>query len=174
MESGFKIIAGGLALFVLGGLSVYLITIRPDANTSITPTAPMQSAPVTEVALTTTPSTDTAASITAADSFYAAADARREQQLADKAESERLAKLKAIKERSVECKFWKQQQKTTSAAAKIDEKIDEHCKLPSSSAASESSADAPSSTSESSTAVAQPITVRLKINRRDSGFTLAA
>lgn len=148
MEPNVKIIAGGLILFVLGGLSVYLIS-RPNAATQVQTPPQMQSeyAPAT----TSTPvSTDTES--TTAESFYEAANARREQQLIDKAEADRLAKLKAIKERSVECKFWKQQQKTSSAAAKIDEKIDEHCNLPSVSSASTSSAasDATSTSAPSS------------------------
>jgi len=148
MEPNVKIIAGGLILFVLGGLSVYLIS-RPNAATQMQTPPQVQSeyAPAT----TSTPvSTDTES--TTAESFYEAANARREQQLIDKAEADRLAKLKAIKERSVECKFWKQQQKTSSAAAKIDEKINEHCNLPSVSSASTSSAasDATSTSAPSS------------------------
>jgi len=151
MEPDIKMIAGGLVLFVLGGLSVYFITSRPNADTDFT-TTPVQATPAVEMSSAATSGTDT--SITDAESFYQAADARREQQLIDKAEADRLAKLKAIKERSVECKFWKQQQKTSSAAAKIDEKIDEHCNLPSSSAASESSSASESSTASAASASA--------------------
>lgn len=152
MEQHIKMIVGGAALFILGGLSVYLIANRPDATTPSSAAQPVQSASVANPAPTSTPNADAPASITDAESFYTAAEARREQQLVDKAEVDRLAKLKAIKERSVECKFWKQQNKTSSAAAKIDEKIDEHCNLPGSSAASESStSDATSvSTTDSS------------------------
>jgi hypothetical protein len=46
----------------------------------------------------------------------------------------------------VECKFWKQQQKTSSAAAKIDEKINQYCNL---------SVD---SSNEASSAATQPVT----------------
>lgn len=127
MEPNVKMIVGGVVLFVLGGLSVYLITSQPDAAIPPGIVSPVQSAPVADI--TSAPSTETTASVTDAESFYAAAEARREQQLADKAEADRLAKLKAIKERSVECKFWKQQQKTSSAAAKIEEKIIQYCTL---------------------------------------------
>lgn len=151
MESGVKIIAGGLALFVLGGLSVYLIT-RPDSATVPTAApAPITFPPPSESATNTaTPvsAPDATTSMDAA-SFYEAANARREQQLIDKAEADRLAKLKAIKERSVECTFWKQQQKTSSAAAKIDEKINAHCNLPSSASASSAASDSASAISSS-------------------------
>lgn len=149
MEPKVKLIVGGLALFILGGFSVYLITSRPAADILAPSTAKHAHAVTVAVGTTASvPSTNTSASITDAESFYEAAEARREQQLADKAEADRLAKLKAIKERSVECKFWKQQQKTSSAAAKIDEKINTHCNLPSSSAAS-ASVSSPASAAES-------------------------
>jgi len=139
MEPGIKMLAGGVALFVLGGLSVYFIS-RPDAATPVQIAPPLQ----TEYASPAASAPD-AATGNDAESFYQAADARREQLLIDKAEADRLAKLKAAKERSVECKFWKQQQKTASAAAKIDEKINAHCNLPSSSSASSSTASDSSS-----------------------------
>jgi hypothetical protein len=134
MELGVKTVIGGAALFVLGGLSVYFL-VSPTADADAPVAAPITTSPATESPVATQ-------STTTPESFYEAADARREQLLADKAEADRLAKLKSVKERSVECKFWKQQQKTSSAAAKIDAKIDEHCNLPSSSAASESSSAA--------------------------------
>ncbi len=139
MEQNVKMIVGGVVLFFLGGFSVYLLSSQPDAAIPPSSAPPVQSAPVTEVVSTATPSPDTPASITDAESFYADADARREQQLIDKAEADRLAKLTAIKERSVECKFWKQQQKTSSAAAKIEEKIIQYCTLQTSSSDSMSS-----------------------------------
>jgi hypothetical protein len=139
MEPNVRMIIGGLALFFLGGLSVYLITNWPDVTVTSTVAQPVQSASVADTAPTAAPGTNTTVSITDAESFYEAAEARREQQLADKAEADRLAKLKAIKERSVECKFWKQQQKTSSAAAKIEEKIIQYCTLQTSSSASISS-----------------------------------
>lgn len=151
MEQNVKMIAGGLVLFVMGGLSVYFIS-RPSA--SIPPAVlPVQSAPVTNAASTSAPSTQIEPSITDAESFYAAAEARREQQFIDKAEADRLAKLTAIKERSVECKFWKQQQKTSSAAAKIEEKIIQHCTLQTSSSSMSTSSDSNTSsdTPESTT-----------------------
>lgn len=150
MELNVKMIVGGLVLFILGGLSVYLI-IRPDEAVSTIEAQPIQAQPVTNGTPPSTLGMDTTTSTTDAESFYEAAEARREQQIADKAEADRLAKLKAIKERSVECKFWKQQQKTSSAAAKIDQKINEYCNLPSSSAASESSAASASSITSSNT-----------------------
>src|SRR6188768_3693507 len=147
MEPSVKMIAGGLVLFVLGGLSVYLISRPNAAPAPIIPAAQSDYAPATTAA-----SADTPDSSTNAESFYEAANARREQNLIDKAEADQLAKLKAIKERSVECKFWKQQQKTSSAAAKIDEKINEHCNLASSSFASTSSAESDSSSPISNSA----------------------
>ena len=153
MEPRVKMIAGGLVLFVLGGLSVYLIS-RPDAAIPPQITPPVQSDYAPASTSASLPNTEAST----AESFYEAANARREQQLADKAEADRLAKLKAIKERSVECKFWKQQQKTSSAAAKIDEKINEHCNLPSSSFASMSSAASESSSPISSSATSAPAT----------------
>ena len=152
MEPGIKMIAGGLVLFVLGGLSVYLIS-RPAAITPAQIASPEQSAyaPATTPASASSP--EAATDAIDAESFYEEAEARREQQLIDKAEADQLAKLKAAKERSVECKFWKQQQKTSSAAAKIDEKINEHCNLPSSSSASTSSLANDSSSAAHSSAV---------------------
>lgn len=141
MEQNVKMVVGGVALFILGGLSVYFFTSRHNAVISPATAQQVQTATLTSAAPTTAQGTNTAPSITDAESFYEAAEARREQQLADKAEADRLAKLKAIKERSVECKFWKQQQKTSSAAAKIEEKIIQYCTLQttSSSASSENS-----------------------------------
>lgn len=136
MELGVKTIVGGVALFVLGGLSVYLLT-RPPA--AVSPAITTQ-ATQTVVTSATHPTAEQTASTTTSESFYEAAEARREQQIADKAEADRLAKLLSIKERSVECKFWKQQQKTSSAAAKIGEKIIQYCTLASSSSVSNDSA----------------------------------
>lgn len=145
MELGVKTIVGGIALFVLGGLSVYLATSNSQhANTAAakqearTDNASAPAVGNDQAAGSTIASPTTSA--TNAESFYEAAEARREQQLADKAEADRLAKLLAIKERSVECKFWKQQQKTTSAAAKIEEKITQYCTLQTSSSASSENA----------------------------------
>lgn len=149
-----KMAVGGLVLFGLGGLSVYFLTAPASTNTP--PAVEVSSAPASSPVTTSTVDSDS--SIMTSESFYAAAEARREQQLADKAEADRIAKLKAIKERSVECTFWKQQQKTSSAAAKIDEKINEHCNLPSSSSAGESSsASDVSSASDSSVGTASAV-----------------
>lgn len=147
MEQHVKMIVGGLALFILGGFSVYLIT-QPDAAI---PASTVPAAPIANLASPPAPSPETTASITDAESFYEAAEARREQQLIDKAEADRLAKLKAIKERSVECKFWKQQQKTSSAAAKIEEKIIQYCTLQTSSSETTSNG----ATSEASSGVTE-------------------
>jgi hypothetical protein len=158
MEPGVKMIAGGLVLFVLGGLSVYLIS-RPAATTPAQIASQEQSAYTPATTATSASSPEPATDTIDAESFYEEAEARREQQLIDKAEADRLAKLKAAKERSVECKFWKQQQKTSSAAAKIDEKINEHCNLPSSSSASTSSLanDSSSTTQSSAISAAAPL-----------------
>lgn len=159
MEIGTKTIAAAVGLFFLGGLSVYLLMAKTDApvQPALTQhkTAAMQealeqvranAATAQEQSTLTNPVINDGAPEAEAveelthEAFLAQAEARREERLINKEETERLEKLKAMKERSVECKFWKQQQKTSSAAAKIEEKINEHCNLPSSSAASESSA----------------------------------
>lgn len=139
MEQNVKMIIGGAVLFVLGGISVYVLTSRPDAAIPSNNTQSTQSTPAAELTSPVPSSAATETSITDAESFYEAAEARREQQLADKAEADRLAKLTAIKERSVECKFWKQQQKTSSAVAKIEDKIIQYCTLQTSSSESTSS-----------------------------------
>ncbi len=151
MGQGIKLVAGGLALFVLGGAAVHFIS-QPDAATMQAATE-AQPEPASGTTTSTTASETTASNTTAitTESFYAAAEARREQVLINKEEADRIAKLKATKERSVECKFWKQQQKTSSAAAKIEEKINEHCNLPSSSAASSSEANDSSNATTSAT-----------------------
>lgn len=158
MGQGIKLIAGGFALFVLGGAAVHFIS-QPDAATP--PTAPQtasqaQSEPAPSA--TTSTSATSAATTAPTESFYAAAEARREQVLINKEEADRLAKLKATKERSVECKFWKQQEKTSSAAAKIEDKINEHCNLPSSSAASSSNESSDSGAASDSSAASSSST----------------
>lgn len=147
MEIGKKAIAGGLSLFLLGGICVYLfVTAPPDAapeKRSARQHGAMRAAiaqienkeavaPVSEV--------ETRSSISNSDvettekpemthsAFLAAAEERREQQLINDAETQRLNKLRRIKQNSVECKFWKQQQ-NSSAAAKIAANIEEHCLL---------------------------------------------
>lgn len=157
MEIGAKTIAASVGLFFLGGISVYFLTAKTDAPGR--PTAQHQSAAMQEALAQVRanktekeiPATETiestASSIVTSevtdelthDAFLAQAEARREQQLIDKAEVDRLAKLRAAKARSVECTFWKQQQKTSSAAAKIEEKIIQHCTLQNSSSSASTS-----------------------------------
>ena len=163
MEIGTKTIAAAVGLFFLGGLSVYLVMANSDApEQSITTqhkTAAMQAA-LEQVransatqeqsnhdASATNDSTPEVVEELTHEAFLAEAEARREERLINREETDRLEKLKAMKERSVECKFWKQQQKTSSAAAKIEEKIDEHCNLPS---ATSSDASSVMATNESS------------------------
>lgn len=132
MELGVKAIVGGAALFVLGGISVYLLTSAPSNA------VPPESASETVLTTSSAPTVEINNSATNAESFYAAAEARREQQLIEKSEADRLTKLRKIKENSTECKFWKQQNKTSKAAAKIEEKITQYCTLPISSESSSS------------------------------------
>lgn len=135
MELGVKAVVGGVALFVLGGISVYLVTSTPSNAVP----------PETVLTASSESTVEISSSATNAESFYAAAEARREQQLIEKSETDRLTKLRKIKENSTECKFWKQQNKTSSAAAKIEEKITQYCTLPiSSSPSSESNSSASS------------------------------
>ena len=155
MEIGIKTIAAGAGLFILGGLSVYLLTSnnQSSAITAATVATTHQSVALQEaieemrtsgteqgeqsVSIeTNTP--ETTPELTH-EAFLAAAAARREERQINKEETDRLAKLKTRKEQSVECKFWRQQQKTSSAAAKIEAKVDEFCNLPSNSEASISS-----------------------------------
>ena len=144
-----KMTLGGLVLFGLGAATVYFLVAPTPGETSAEISASIAQEQTTSEAISpSSAAVDSAPVAITTESFYEAAEARREQLLIDKEEADRIAKLKAIKERSVECKFWKQQQKTSSAAAKIEEKIDEHCNLPSSSSASESnSADTSSAAS---------------------------
>lgn len=152
MEIGKKTIAAGIGLFFLGGFSVYLIMASNSGAAPATTATHQQPAAMQEAIeqlhannAANTPETTVSASSAQAqteapaelthDEFLAQAEARREQRLIDQAEADRLAKLRRIKEQSVECKFWKQQQKTSSAAAKIEEKIVQYCTLQTSSAA---------------------------------------
>lgn len=152
MEIGKNTIAAGVGLFFLGGFSVYLLMANVGANSNATTYNQSSPPELTQTSPTDAPgdSTDAEeeadASLTAKDGpdstqaaelthdvFLAQAEARREQQLIDKAEADRLEKLRLIKERSVECKFWRQQQKNSSASAKIEEKITQYCALQTSS-----------------------------------------
>jgi hypothetical protein len=157
MEIGKKVITAGVALFCLGGLSVYvLMAPKPEASGN-KPGRVQQSAmqaaiaqleqekPSEESGISSMPAstalteTNATPEMTHA-AFLAEAEARREQNLENKAEAERLEKLRIAKQNSVECKFWKQQQKTSSAAAKIEEKINQYCNLPVDSSSEASSA----------------------------------
>ena len=174
MEIGKKTIAAAAGLFFLGGFSVYLVMANSNAPTQpVTAqhkTAAMQEAlaqvRASQAATqphdhTSSPATTTDAAPAAAEeltheAFLAQAEARREERLINKEEADRLEKLKAMKERSVECKFWKQQLKVSKASEKVQEKINEHCNLPNTSAASEaSSAGAESVDHSAHTALAQ-------------------
>jgi hypothetical protein len=137
MEQPFKIITAGAAIFLLGvGTSYWLLannTAEKQAEVlSYSPTqSHVHSQPQSE-ALNNNSAASAASETTEVlthESFLAAADARREQQQAEKAEADILAKKRQLKADSVDCKFWRQQQKTSSAAAKIEEKINTHCFL---------------------------------------------
>ncbi|AQT60675.1 hypothetical protein [Cellvibrio sp. PSBB023] len=165
MEIGAKTIAAGVAVFLLGvGSTYWLMADNGKTTTSATPQrqpamqaalAQLGSTPSnsnetdagndgtqeTDAIQTTSESTADAGTLTH-ERFLAAAEARREQQLADKAEADRMAKLRQQKADSVDCKFWRQQQQTSSTAAKIEEKIKTHCMLASDLASSESSSSA--------------------------------
>lgn len=162
MEIGKKAIAAGLGIFLLGGLCVYLfVTAQPEAAAEKRTTrqhSAMRAAiaqienkePATSSSEMTSSSSiinndveTTAKPEMTHSTFLAEAEARREQQLINDAEIQRLNKLRRIKQNSVECKFWKQQQQTSSAAAKIAANIEEHCLLAGDrSNASSSSSDA--------------------------------
>lgn len=151
MEIGTKTIAAGLGLFLLGVGSTYWL-MADSGNPSATPEKrAQQHSPAVQAALTQLGSganeathtatetenseaesstTDTSETLTH-ERFLADVEARREQQLADIAEAERIAKLRQLKADSMDCKFWRQQQKTSSTAAKIEDKIKTHCMLPS-------------------------------------------
>ena len=162
MEIGTKTIAIGAGLFLLGVGSTYWLMAGSGSNSTAKKSAAAQHQPAMQAALTQlgtdtseaanktsetaeseTQNTTTETSKTLThESFLAAAEARREQQLADKAEAERLTKLRQLKADSVDCKFWRQQQQTSSTAAKIEEKIKTHCMLASDLASSDSSSSA--------------------------------
>lgn len=168
MEIGTKTIVAGLCLFLLGVGSTYWLMADSGGNSTAKKSVTIQHQPAMQAALTqlgtstseaTSEATGNATETTESDaqntttetsetltheSFLAAAEARREQQFADKAEAERIAKLRQLKADSVDCKFWRQQQQTSSTAAKIEEKIKTHCMMPgdiSSSASSSAGAD---------------------------------
>ncbi len=143
MEVSKKAIIIGASLFILGGLSVYLLTPKGQplhatpahqqhnsamqaaiAQIEQKGTSPTDTSNVSE-----TSSIDEATTEMTHAAFLAEAEAHREEKLENKTEAERQAKLLKAKQNSVECKFWRQQQKTTSAAAKIEEKINYYCTL---------------------------------------------
>lgn len=171
MEIDAKTIAAGVGLFVLGGLSIYLLTAKTDVPAQ--PTAQYQTAAMQEALAhvrasktTAMPEAESIEDTTIAasevadeltyDTFLAQAEARREQQFIDKAEADRLAKLKLAKERSVECKFWKQQQKTSSAAAKVEEKIIQYCTLQTTSSSDSTSSTASVSSNTNTSSASLP------------------
>lgn len=160
MEIGTKTIAASLGVFLLGvGSTYWLMAGTADSGTTTeSATAQVQHQPAMQAALaeldsntaetssivesqTESPLNDSEPSTPELthDAFIAEAEARREQQLIEKSEAERTEKLRKQKENSVECKFWRQQQKASSAAEKIEAKVKEHCFLPGSSSTSETS-----------------------------------
>lgn len=148
MEIGKKAIAAGLGIFLLGGLCVYLVVAPQPEVTQEKRSARQHSAMRAAIAqienkepVASTSEMVASSSVSNSDvettdkpemthsAFLAEAEERREQQLINDAETQRLNKLRRIKQNSVECKFWKQQQQTSSAAAKIAANIEEHCLL---------------------------------------------
>ena len=147
MDIGKKTIATGAGLFLLGGLSIYLLINTTPATTE-KPANRQHSAmreaiaqlehkePIAETGIiTNTPVPETDNNDTNSkpemthSAFLAEAEMRREQQQIAQGEAERIEKLRKAKLNSVECKFWKQQQErqTSSTAAKVATNIDEHC-----------------------------------------------
>lgn len=124
MELGKKVVTAGVGLFLLGGFSVYLLT-ADDGSTQNSLTQQHNSGLAHNSSVANTEPKEEMTH----DAFIAAAEARREQQQEDKAEIERVEKLRKAKLNSVECKFWKQQQErqTSSTAAKVAAKVDEFC-----------------------------------------------
>jgi hypothetical protein len=156
MGIGIKTIAAGVGLFILGGVSVYWLTSNSQSAAAAAPhqSAAMQEA-IEQMRSSAAdelhqndqgqPAEVSQPEVTQElthEAFLAEAAARREERLINKEEADRLAKLKARKEHSVECKFWRQQQKTSSAAAKIEEKINEYCNLPGTASSDSSSSEA--------------------------------
>lgn len=145
MDIGKKAIIAGAVLFCLGGLSVYLLMAPKKGLGDYQPitTQPVTTQPAAAQGIqpeSASVAMDSTAGNSASDkdeipemthaAFVAEAEARREKQIEDKAEAERIEKLLKEKQNSVECKFWKQQQKNSSAAAKIEERINHFCNLP--------------------------------------------
>ncbi len=165
MESTTKIIVGGSLLFLLGAGATYWLladknnTSRPHTGVAAQHQPAMQAAlaqldssaneaedNTTNVVPDNTPNNTAESENTSTlthEGFLAAAEARRAQQMMDKAETDRLNKLRQIKADSVDCKFWRQQQQTSSTAEKIEEKIKTHCFIARDLANSESSSSGP-------------------------------
>lgn len=160
MEIGAKTIAASVGVFLLGVGSTYWLMAGAADSSSTTESAsaqvqhqPAMQAALAELDSSTADTNSVAVAPTDSpfngeqqsapelthDAFVAAAEARREQQLIEKSEAERIEKLRKQKENSVECKFWRQQQQNSSAAEKIEAKVQEHCVLPGSSSANEAS-----------------------------------
>jgi hypothetical protein len=153
MEIGKKTIAAAAGLFFLGGFSVYLLmanTSAPEqpATTHTVMQHVSEGANIQGQAHQPPPASEPSAQteeLTHA-AFLAQAEARREERLINKEENDRLEKLKAMKERSVECKFWKQQQKTDATAAKIEDKITQYCTVQNNSSSGDNTSTAPTNT----------------------------
>ena len=165
MEIGKKAIMAGIGIFLLGGVCVYLfITAQPEATSekrSARQHGAMRAAieqienkedatPASEIITNSSINNNDVGTSDKPEmthsAFLAEAEERREQQLINDAETKRLDKLRRIKQNSVECKFWKQQEQTSSAAAKIAANIEEHCLL---------AVDRPNSSSSSSNAITE-------------------
>ncbi len=163
METGAKTLIAGAGLFLLGVGSTYWLMADNKASAPATKSAPHHQ-PAVQAALSqlgsnaneqayAQPASTATKAIDADDtaetetltheSFVAAAEARREQQLADKAEADRLDKQRQQKADSVDCKFWRQQQQNSSSAAKIEEKIKTFCFIAQDLASSENSSSLP-------------------------------
>lgn len=129
MDIGKKAIVAGAVLFFLGGLSMYFLMAPPSNSVSAASVSAESQLTTATSSSATNNDPDGTPEMTHA-AFLAEAEARREKNLQDKAEAERIEKLLKEKQNSVECKFWKQQQKTSSAAARIEERIGHFCNLP--------------------------------------------
>lgn len=126
MDISLKKLSIGMVLFLTIGLTVTLVSgCKPkQAKTVDVP-------PATAPSPTASSSEEQPSSADAAmtkDKFIKEAEERREQLLAEKGDNDELAKRKSNKEKSVECRFWKQQ-KETNPSDKTDEKIAKFCNI---------------------------------------------
>jgi hypothetical protein len=119
MKSHRKIMPIVIVLVAVAAVSIYFFSDDQQATADLVPDLAQ-----TQVATAEPPVT---ALETKTPSFYEEADARREQRQIEQEEADRVAKLKAAKENSLDCKFWKQQAKNSSNSEKIAQKIDEFC-----------------------------------------------